>query len=225
VNLAIRLVYRGSGSAVGWKTENLVKGIPPGWVTPPERLVLMVMAGYVKDDELPRCYAGKKNIALACGWKSSSTLQRHWESLEDAKWLIPFEDQTQDKKTGKFTPRTWLMNLPSQEDWDSGDYVVNPTESAQKLSRRAQRTSKARDRTVRARTVTPRWKPPVTAQWEPPSPHSAGTKEIERNPETVADEDTASMCLLCDSNGFTARPDSEGVERMYRCDHQETMTA
>lgn len=170
---------------MGWKTEDLVRGIPPGWVTRTQRLILMNMARYVTDKAAVKvCFAGQGNVALASGFKSATQMRDDWNEFEESGWFSEAKGQTKDTATGKFSPKSWVLHFPTDDEWESGLITVQPTRSALAARARALRINRNRDTTVVTRTVTPGWSPPVTPRWSPPRHLGGFTKEREKDLES-----------------------------------------
>jgi len=154
-----------------------VKGIPPGWVTPPERLILLAMAGYADDgDTDPTCFASQKNLALACGWKKPEKMRRHWDSLIGGHWLKEVGGQNKNGATGEYTTKTWRLNVPTHGQWESGNFEVRPTATALRLRSRGYQIP---DPTVGLRPEPDSGVVPVTPRWVQPSPQRGAANKRE----------------------------------------------
>lgn len=173
---------------MGWKTEDLVRGIPPGWVTRTERLILMNMARYVIDRATMKvCFAEQRKIALASGFRSPSQMRDDWNSLLEAEWFVPLRGQIKDTQTGKYATKHWALQIPTDDEWESG-VVVKPTRNALKASARASRIKRNRETTEVPRPSNHSGAVSVTPRWSPPSNHRGDTKEKEKESESVSRE-------------------------------------
>ena len=174
---------------MGWKTEDLVRGIPPGWVTRTERLILMNMGRYVVDSAAVKvCFAEQRKIALASGFRSASQMRDHWNSLLEANWFALLKGQTKDDQTGKYGSKHWALLIPTDDEWESGPIMVTPTGNAVKATVRASRIKRNRETTEVSRPRNHSGAVPVTPRWSPPQNHSGFTKEREKEYESASRE-------------------------------------
>ena len=174
---------------MGWRTEDLVRGIPPGWVTRAERLILMNMARYVVDSAAVKvCFAERRKIALASGFRSASQMRDDWNSLINANWFVLVKGQIKDDQTGKYGSKHWALQIPTDDEWESGQIVVEPTNNALKAAARASRIKRNRETTEVSRPSNHSGAVPVAPRWSPPQNHSGVTKEREKEYETASRE-------------------------------------